>query len=91
MKQVDSAIGNGRDGKPIVDEINTLKEQMAEKVNKSEIEDKLTKITPFRFGVVGNANYFNKSDKKWYTDTTYTKLANDDTRGIKDFFKLPKN
>lgn len=90
LKQVNSTMGNGREGMPLADEINALKEQLAEKVNKSEIEDKLTKITPFRFGVVGNANYFNKSDKKWYTDTTCIKLANDDTGGIKEFLNYLK-
>ncbi|MDQ7861984.1 hypothetical protein RCO48_16480 [Peribacillus frigoritolerans] len=52
------------------------------------MEEKLTKITPFDFGVVGNANFFNKIDGKWYADSVYSILANDDTAGITAFFKL---
>ena len=35
--------------------------------------------TPQMFGAVGNANYFNNTDKKFYEDRNFTVLATDDT------------
>ncbi|MBK0380929.1 hypothetical protein [Mucilaginibacter segetis] len=34
------------------------------------------------FGAQGNALYYNSADKEWYTTTSYTTLANDDTLSI---------
>ncbi|WP_340371762.1 hypothetical protein [Peribacillus sp. FSL E2-0218] len=54
------------------------------------MEEKLTNITPFGFGVVGNANFFNKVDGKWYADSSYSTLANDDTAGMRAFLNYLK-
>ncbi|CAH0185704.1 BppU family phage baseplate upper protein [Peribacillus simplex] len=56
------------------------------------MQDKLTKINPLRapFNVIGNANYFNNTDKKWYTNSSLETAANDDTQGIKAFFEYIK-
>lgn len=40
---------------------------------------RIKEITPIAFGAVGNANYYNSSDQKWYTDSSHTILAHDDT------------
>ena len=39
-------------------------------------------VTPQMFSAVGNANYFNSSDNKWYVDESYTTLATDDTQAF---------
>lgn len=43
------------------------------------------------YGTKGNANYFNSTDGRWYEDTAFTILANDDTQAIKNAFSTGKN
>ena len=39
-----------------------------------------------RFGAIGNANFLNPTNLKWYVDENYSQLANDDGRALKNCF-----
>lgn len=57
------------------------------------LADRVTKVNPMRspFNVVGNANFYKTADGKWYQDSSFTILANDDTSGIIAFLDYCKN
>lgn len=39
-------------------------------------------VTPQMFGAMGNANFYNPSDGKYYVDKEFTQLSNDDTHAF---------
>ena len=90
LKRIDSTMVRGKSGNSVAVEIKNLEGDLEKTITMFKDDDKVKKITPLNFRVKGNANFFNKGDGKWYSDSTYTTLANDDTSGIIEFLNYHK-
>jgi hypothetical protein len=77
MKNKDSNLPF-RNGKKAQD-LSSITTQLAESTQQRK--DNVS-ISATDFGLKANANYFNSSDGKWYVDSGYTKLSDDDAPAI---------
>jgi hypothetical protein len=72
-----SEVVDARGGFPVLSgRLNDLSSSLAQSVMKRSLKS---------FGAKANANFYKLADGKWYEDSAYMILANDDTQAIKDF------
>ena len=78
---VDARVGaNGTSYAKLGDRLNEVDSQIKDNTNEIEyIKNKFVDVTVEEFGAKGNANYFDFVTKKWYKDSEFSELADDDS------------
>ena len=89
----------------LTNNIKTIKSQLDNKANKNDIKTikshldtilNKSYVSVTDFGAIGDANYYNEKDDKYYIDSNFTTLATDSTNAFKEALrtsssiKLPK-
>lgn len=88
LKALIDDLGEDKADKTALEQTDTNVSNLSQTINNlgTEVTEHLADVAVNvkKFGALGNANYFNSNDSKWYEDSSFTILANDDTTPIQN-------